>query len=210
MMTADKNGVYPGITLALGVNMFFEVIQMGLSFSVSKDHVYLSRLKGTGINLGYKITIDGKIFLAKQSGAISHLSEPVIVMKGEPFKIKNTEDGKQIVLGDIVFNEGSFFKIEDMQVGYVYIIYPSGDRELSWITGKRLLQLRGKSLNPNMYNDESFIQTKILLHALRKVNKTSNKMKEKESSDYAHLVELIDHEEPTMGTEKSEEINEPF
>lgn len=184
------------ITVPIGVNIFLEVMQIGLSFAPAKEHIYLSRLKGTGKYLGYKVTIDGQIYQAQEAGAISHLSEPVIVTKEQDFKIVNTPDGKQLAVGDIVFDNQDNFKLANMKVGYVYIVYPNGERELSWITGKRLTELQAKSQNAYLYNDESFIQTKILLHALRKVRKTNSKLKTIQNETDEIIAQNMEHDEP--------------
>lgn len=160
------------ITEAQGANIFLEVMQSGLSFSKVANHVYISRLKGTGTSIGYQVTVDGMVFQAQNAGAIDHLSEPVIVFKGEQFKISNTPDGRQIAVHDILFDGRPQFSFGNLLAGYVYAVFPNGDRELSWLSAERLNQYRMKSANQNMYNDESFIQTKIIKHALRKVRKT--------------------------------------
>lgn len=168
---AHKNGE-PTLTVAQGVNIFLEVIQSGLSFSEIANHIYLSRLKGTGTAVGYQITADGLVYLAIKAGAIDHLSEPTIVQTGEQFAIMSTPDGKQFAQHNMIFDGKPPFSFNQFLVGYVYIVYPNGDRELSWISNTRLAKYKAKSLNQSMYNDESFIQTKIIKHALRKVRKT--------------------------------------
>lgn len=168
---SHRNGD-PTLTPAQGVNIFLEVVQSGLSFSKVAGHIYLSRLKGTGTAVGYQLTADGLIYKAQKAGAIDHLSEPVLVQQGEKFAINNTGDGKQVADHTILFDGRPKFNFDNLLLGYVYIVYPGGDRELSWIGRNRLEEYRQKSLNKNMYNDESFIQTKVIKHALRKVRKT--------------------------------------
>lgn len=204
--TPDKNDVYPQITVAIGVNIFLEAMQDGLSLSATSNHVYIARMKGSGINIAMQVTIDGKIYKAQKVGAIDHLSEPVIVMKDEDFKITNTADGRQLVVGDITFDTKEKFRIENMKVGYVYIIYHNGERELTWITGERLKELQGKSQNPTQYNDESMIQTKILAHALRKVRK-SQFYKEIEATKNEVMAQNIEYD-PIIETKTDNE--EPF
>lgn len=167
-------GKEPNATLSIpqGVNIFLEVLTNGLSFSKTANHIYLSRLKGTGTSIGYQVTVDGFVFSAQRVGAIDHLSEPVLVQQGEPFEIQSTPDGRNIVKHTIRFEGRPKFKFDNFVVGYIYIVYPNGDRELSWISKNRLEQYKAKSQNPNLYHDESFIQTKVIKHALRKVRKT--------------------------------------
>lgn len=160
------------ITTAQGANIFLEVMQAGLSFSQIANHVYISRMKGTGTAVGYKVTVDGDIYQAQRSGAISHISEPVIVLNGEFFEIRQTHEGKQVANHTILFSGRPKFTLDLMQVGYVYVVYPNGDRELSWVSAERMKELRAKSPNQALYSDESFVQTKIIRHALRKVRKT--------------------------------------
>lgn len=169
---ADPKNKDATITQAQGANIFLEVMQSGLSFSQIANHVYISRMKGSGTAVAYKVTVDGEIYQVQRSGAISHLSEPVVVYNGEFFEIRQTHDGKQIANHTIILAGRPKFDINMLQAGYVYIVYPTGDRELSWISGERIKELRLKSPNQSMYNDESFIQTKIIRHALRKVRKT--------------------------------------
>lgn len=168
---AHKSG-QPTLTSAQGVNIFLEVMQVGLSFSQSAGHVYVSRLKGTGSAVRYQVTADGLIYQAQKAGAIDHLSEPVLVQKGEPFSIKNTPEGRHVAIHEIIFEGRPPFNFNNFLVGYVYIIYPNGDRELSWISGSRMETYRNKSVNKYLYDDESFIQTKVIKQALRKVRKS--------------------------------------
>ena len=208
---AQKGG-NPTLTVAQGVNIFLEVMQSGLSFSATANHVYISRLKGTGTAVGYQLTADGLIYKAQKSGAIDHLSEPVIVQIGEQFTIKSTEDGRQIADHVMRFDGKPAFNFDQLLLGYIYIIYPNGNRELSWISKTRLEEYRSKSLNRNMYNDESFIQTKIIKHALRKVRK-SDFMMQLQAEDDEVIAENMEWTEPTTtATEETQtnNTNEPF
>lgn len=207
LTTPDKKGNYPQITVASGVNIFLETMQEGLSVSVSANHIYIARLKGSGLNLAMQITIDGEIYQAQRVGAIDHLSEPVIVMKNEDFKIANTPDGRQVAVGEITFDSVEKFKLDNMKVGYVYIIYPGGERELTWITGERLKELRAKSQTPGQYDDESMIQTKILAHAMRKVRK-SKFYKEIQAVNEEVMAQNIEHIDPIA--EEKDDNSEPF
>ncbi|OJV51629.1 MAG: hypothetical protein BGO31_00045 [Bacteroidetes bacterium 43-16] len=169
---SDPKNANAQITIETGANIFLEVMQSGLSLSSIANHIYLSRMKGTGVNIGYKVTADGEIYLAQKSGAIDHCSEPVLVWRGEQFSISNTPDGKQVAQHTMFFEGRPKFTLEGMLAGYIYVVYPDGSRELSWLSSERLKELRAKSQNPAMYDDESFVQTKLIKHALRKVRKT--------------------------------------
>lgn len=172
MYMSDPKNKDAQLTIENGVNIFLEVMQAGLSFSSIANHVYISRMKGSGLNITYKVTADGEIYLAQKSGAIDHCSEPVLVWRGEMFSIINTPDGRHVAQHQMFFDGKPKFSLENMIAGYVYVVYPDGSRELSWLSQERLKELRAKSQNPAMYDDESFIQTKIIKHALRKVRKT--------------------------------------
>jgi len=160
-----------GIGYEQGVNIFLEVMQAGLSFSEESKHIYLFPLKGTGNLIGYQIQADGLIYQAQKAGAISHCSEVVLVQEGEQFAIANTQDGRHVANHEIIFNGRPRFNFQNFLLGYVYVVYPNGQRELSWITKTRLEEHRMKSSSPDMYNDESFIKTKVIKNALRKVRR---------------------------------------
>lgn len=162
----------PTLALDSAVNIFIEVMQNGLSFSTLANHVYLSRMKGTGMNVGFQITAEGEIYRAQRSGAIDHCSEVVLVLNGEFFEIVNTPDGRHVANHTLRFDGRPKFSADIFVVGYVYLVYPNGNRELSWMSKERLLELRAKGQSPAMYNDESFVKTKIIKHALKKVRKT--------------------------------------
>lgn len=169
--TNHKTGS-PTLTTAQAINIFTEVLQAGLSFSELADHVYVSRMKGSGSAVTYKTTVYGDLFLAQKAGAITHWSEPVLVHNDEPFLIVNSPEGYHVAEHKISFDGRPPFKIRDLKVGYAYISFPSGKRELSWISGNRLRENMAKSSKPGNYNDETFVQTKILRHALKKIRKT--------------------------------------
>lgn len=204
------------LTIPQGGNIFLEVMNRGLSFSKSANHVYLSRLKGTGTAIGFQITADGLVYLAQKAGAIDHLSEPVLVQQGEQFSIRSTEDGRQVVDHIIKFDGRPPLTFENLLLGYIYIIYPNGNRELSWISKNRLSQYKDKSVNKSMYNDESFLQTKVIKHALRKVRKTDFMMDLQNEEDET-IAENMEWEEIPTDTaqhpatnEYANQTNEPF
>lgn len=198
------------LTIAQGVNIFLEVMQSGLSLSKSQGHIYLSQLKGTGSNIGYQITADGLIYKAQKAGAIDHLTEPTLVQNGEQFAIRSTEDGRQIVEHTILFEEKEPITFDNLMLGYIYIVYPNGNRELSWISKNRLAQYREKSLNKGMYNDESFLQTKVIKHALRKVRK-SDFMTQMQNEEDEIIAENMEWEAtPEVIDTENTITNEPF
>jgi|GEM_PF-2368256 len=193
---ADPKNAGATLTAAQGVNIFLEVMQNALSFSAIANHVYISRMKGTGTAIGYKTTADGEIYQAQKAGAISHLSDPVLVQIGEQFAIESTQDGKHIAKHTLRFDGKPKFSLDNFLVGYVYVIYPNNDRELTWIGAERMKELQAKSSNKGMYNDESFVQTKVIKHALRKVRKTPF-MQQLQAEDDEVIQNNMVFEEPT-------------
>ena len=162
----------PTLTVLQGTNIFLEVLQQGLSFSQSSGLVYMSRLKGTGTAMGYEITVYGKMILAQQSGAISHITEPVIIRKDEVnFVIKTDEWGRLIAHHTISFSDVGDFKYSDFKVGYCYIVYPDGTRELSFTDKNKMDKSFNLAQSKEMYNDITFLQTKVLKRAISKIRK---------------------------------------
>lgn len=167
----NKNNT-PTLTELQGTNIFLEVMQMGLSFAPSAGLVYVSRLKGTGTGVGYQITGKGEIFLAQKSGAIDYITEPVIVRNSEPFKIISNPDGGKVVEHSIDFDNQDNFNFEkDYKCGYVFLVYPNGDKDLRWVDKPRMEKARNLSPSKSLYNDISFLQTKVIRRALRNVRK---------------------------------------
>lgn len=162
----------PTLSLSQGQNIFLEVMQAGLSFSQVADHIYLSRLKGTGMAIGYQVTAKGLIYLAQKSGVISHASEVMLVLHGEPFRIRNTEDGRLVADHIAYFENRPPFSFDGFSVGYVYIHYPNGARELHYVTQSQLATQRAKSTKPSNYDGERFVKTKIIKAALANVPRT--------------------------------------
>ena len=168
---ASNKGV-PSLTERMGVNIFLEVMQQGLSFAPASNHIYLSRLKGTGTSIGYKVTVLGTIFLVKKAGTIESLSEVVIVRNDEPFKIVN-KDGQLTVEHEMTFDNKSFDYDKDFKLSYVYINYPSGHREVKWTDKATMDKARSLSPTKSLYNDISFLKTKTILRALKPENKVN-------------------------------------
>ena len=170
----EESNIKPTLTVLQGTNIFLEVLQQGLSFSQSSGLIYMSRLKGTGTAMGYEITVYGKIILAQASGAISHITEPIIVRKDEvDFSIKTDDNGRLIAHHTLSFTDESKFTYNDFKVGYCYIVYPDGTRELSF-TDKNKMDKSfnlAQEKNKDMYNDITFLQTKVLKRAISKIRK---------------------------------------
>lgn len=169
---SEQKNQKPTMSVLQGTNIFLEVIHLGLSFSKSADLIYLSRLKGTGTAVGYQPTVRGEIFLAMNSGAISHISEPVIVKNSEPFKLKTNDEGKLIAHHEIDFENQKFDYLKDFKIGYCYITYPNGDREISYTDKVKMDKSHSMSPAKAMYNDLTFLQSKVIrraLHSIRKV-----------------------------------------
>lgn len=178
----------PQMTELQGMNIFVEVLQMGLSFNKASNHVYFSRLKGTGVSVGYQVTVNGLLYLAQKSGAISHVSEVVIVKQGEPFKIKTDENGKFYVEHEITFDNVEPFSYDQLSVGYVYVTYSSGDRELHWMSREKLDKSKAMSQKTETYNEENMLKSKIIKNALRYVRKTDVPRVMESSVDAADVV----------------------
>lgn len=216
----EKRGL-PEITEFQGVNIFLEVMQMGLSFAPAAGLVYLSRLKGTGKSVGYQITGKGEIYLCQKAGSIDHLSEVVIVRNGEEFSIKSKNDGTKWADHTLNFDGSGFNYENDFKCGYVYLVYPSGDRELYWVNRATMDKARSLSMNKAMYNDESFLKTKVIRRALKNVNKTPFLLMNRETPDfdnddvenlddvdYVGDVPYYQEEEPQTNVEESSEVEE--
>ncbi len=169
----DNEKNKPTLTVLQGTNIFLEVIHLGLSFSKSADLVYLSRLKGTGTAIGYQPTVRGEIFMATNSGSISHISEPVIVKNSEDFRLRTNEQGKLIAHHEIDFSNQSFDYSKDFKIGYCYITYPSGDREISFTDKVKMDKSYSLSPSKAMYNDITFLQSKVIRRALHQTRKAT-------------------------------------
>lgn len=151
--------------------LFTKVIASGLTFSEVANHIYVSQFPGSGGVITYHPTVDGYMHLARRAGLISNASEIVVVLQGENFSIANGKDGMLYANHEIFFEGRPKFTFDLFQVGYVYLTYPNGSRELHYVSRPRMEELRSMSKDPSRYNDESFIKTKILRHSLKYVGK---------------------------------------
>ena len=190
-----KNPNYlPTLTVLQGTNIFLEVMQMGLSFAPAAGLVYVSRLKGTGTAVGYQVTGKGEIYLAQKSGAIDYIGDPVIVKNDETFAIKSNPDGSKYVEHEIDFSNRGFDFEKDYKVGYVFITFPGGDKDLRWVDFGRMNKARGMSPNKSLYNDISFLQTKVIRRALRNVRKTPFLMSMMSVEEVSNEIEEVETE----------------
>lgn len=170
----SEGRVMPSLSVLQGTNIFIEVLSLGLSFSESADLVYISRLKGSGTSIAWTTTVRGEIFLSIRSGAIRHVTDPVIVWVGDNFSITTSDCGtKNEVLHtqkqrprDTPFTFESNFL-----AGYCWVVYADGSRELTFIDFPRMQEFRKLSSKPKNYDSISMLQSKIVKRALRLVNK---------------------------------------
>lgn len=164
----------PSLSVLQGTNIFIEVLSLGLSFSESADLVYISRLKGSGTSIAWTTTVRGEIYLSIRSGAIRHVTDPVIVWVGDNFSITTSDCGTKNEVHhtqkqrprDTPFSfEANFL------AGYCWVVYADGSRELSFIDYPRMQEFRKLSSKPKNYDSISMLQSKIVKRALRLVNK---------------------------------------
>lgn len=201
-----RGGSLPTLNVLQGTNIFLEVMQMGLSFAVGAGLVYVSRLKGTGTAVGYQITGKGEIYLAQKSGAIDYIGDPVIVRNDEKFSIKTNPDGTKYPEHEIDFSKKDFNFEKDYKCGYVFVTFPGGDKDLRWVDFGRMNKARSLSPNKSMYNDISFLQTKIIRRALRNVRKTPFLMSMMSVDDQE--TQEIDIPESSFSEEKDVTVTE--
>lgn len=162
----------PGtITVTQALAIFTKVLAAGLTFSEVANHIYLAQFPGSGGAITYHPTVDGYMHLARRAGLISNASEIVIVLQGERFSISNGQDGMLYANHEIFFEGRPKFTFDLFQVGYVYLTYPNGTRELHYVSRPRMEQIRSMSRDQSRYNDEGFVKTKILRHSLKYVGK---------------------------------------
>lgn len=162
--------IKPTMNVLQGTNIFLEVLHLGLSFSTGSDLIYVSRLKGTGTAVGYQVTVRGEIYLATNSGAISHISEPVIVTNKDKFSLKTNDTGHLIANHEINLSDNQF-TYADFKIGYCYLTYPDGSREISFTDKTKMDKSRGLSPSESMYNDTAFLQAKVIRRALKNIRK---------------------------------------
>lgn len=166
-----KGRAMPTLSIFQGANIFMEVMQTGLSFSETANHIYLAVMKGSRGAVSWSQSADGVVYLAQKSGAISHLSDVVIVRKGEKIAITN-ENGELKVKHSMEISDAPFEYRKDFLCGYVYVVYPGGYRELRVVTRQQMDDAYSMSRKPENYNKLSMLKSKVVRRALRFDRKT--------------------------------------
>lgn len=154
------------LSIFQGVNIFLEVLQTGLSFSEVSNHIYLSVMIGSRGEITWKMTSDAVVYMAQRVGAISHISDVVIVRKDEEFEVFN-DNGEFKVKHSLKFTDESIDYKRDFLCGYVYVIYPSGYRELRIVNRQQMDDAYKMTKKPDNYNKISMLKSKIVKRALR-------------------------------------------
>lgn len=162
----SKGTSMPTLSVFQGVNIFMEVIQSGLSFSEVSNHIYLAVMIGSRGEVTWKMTSDAVVYMAQRVGAISHISDVVIVRNDEEFEVFN-ENGEFKVKHSISFNMDDFDYLRDFLCGYVYVIYPSGYRELRMVNRQQMDDAYKMSRSKSNYNKISTLKSKVVKRALR-------------------------------------------
>jgi hypothetical protein len=162
----NKGGAMPTLSVFQGVNIFLEVIQSGLSFSEVSNHIYLAVMVGSRGEVAWKMTSDAVVYMAQRVGAISHISDVVIVRNDEDFEVFN-EDGEFKVKHSLKFDTNEINYEKDFLCGYVYVIYPSGYRELRLINRQQMDDAYKMSSRKSNYNKISMLKSKVVKRALR-------------------------------------------
>lgn len=162
----SKGSAMPTLSIFQGVNIFLEVLQTGLSFSETSNHIYLAQMIGSRGEVAWKYTADAVVFLCQRSGAISHISDVIIVSKNENFEVYN-ENGEFKVKHTITSMDGDFDYEKDFLCAYLYVIYPSGYRELRMVNRKQMDDAYKMSKRKSNYNMISMLKSKTVKRALR-------------------------------------------
>lgn len=164
----SKGSAMPTLSVFQGVNIFLEVIQSGLSFSEVSNHIYLAVMVGSRGEVTWKMTSDAVVYMAQRVGAISHISDVVIVRKDEEedFEVYN-ENGEFKVKHSMKFDDEEINYERDFLCGYVYVIYPSGYRELRLINRQQMDDAYKMSSRKSNYNKISMLKSKVVKRALR-------------------------------------------
>lgn len=161
-----KGGAMPTLSVFQGVNIFLEVIQSGLSFSEVSNHIYLAVMVGSRGEVTWKMTSDAVVYMAQRVGAISNISDVVIVRNDEDFEVFN-EDGEFKVKHSLKFDANEIDYSRDFLCGYVYVIYPSGYRELRLVNRQQMDDAYKMSRKPENYNKISMLKSKVVKRSLR-------------------------------------------
>lgn len=162
----NKGTAMPTLSVFQGVNIFLEVIQSGLSFSEVSNHIYLAVMIGSKGEVTWKMTSDAVVYMAQRVGAISHISDVVIVRKDEDFEVFN-ENGEFKVKHSLKFDTNDIHYESAFLCGYVYVVYPSGYRELRLVNRQQMDDAYKMSRKQANYNKISMLKSKIVKRALR-------------------------------------------
>lgn len=162
----SKGTAMPTLSVFQGVNIFLEVIQSGLSFSEASNHIYLAVMVGSRGEVTWKMTSDAVVYMAQRVGAISHISDVVIVRNDEDFEVFN-EDGEFKVKHSLKFDTNEINYEKDFLCGYVYVIYPSGYRELRLVNRQQMDDAYKMSSRKSNYNKISMLKSKVVKRSLR-------------------------------------------
>lgn len=213
---------------AMGV--FLDVVSNGLSFASGAKHVYLmSRNIKVGDNwekcLVWSATPDGKIYQCQRSGAIDHVTKPVMVYDGEPIKMRNLNGMLQIDHEPNPMRKPGALLIG----GYVYVVFKGGAREAFWMDLNDVERLKGYSAKNNktaanaLYTsgpggaiDTGFFGAKLISHALKNIRKNAIASAFEVEAEEAELITSqanddkmsIDRDTHTMTFTVSEEEGE--
>lgn len=162
----SKGSAMPTLSIFQGVNIFLEVLQTGLSFSETSNHIYLAQMIGSRGEVAWKYTADAVVFLCQRSGAISHISDVIIVSKNEDIEVYN-EDGEFKIRHTLEPLPDDFNYERDFLCAYLYVIYPSGYRELRMVNRKQMDDAYKMSRRKQNYNMISMLKSKTVKRALR-------------------------------------------
>jgi len=161
-----KGTAMPTLSVFQGVNIFLEVIQSGLSFSEISNHIYLAVMVGSRGEVAWKMSSDAVVYMAQRVGAISHISDVVIVRNDEDFEVYN-ENGEFKVKHNLKFDTNEIDYSRDFLCGYVYVIYHSGYRELRIVNRQQMDDAYKMSNRKSNYNKISMLKSKVVKRALR-------------------------------------------
>lgn len=162
----SKGGVMPTLSVFQGVNIFLEVLQSGLSFSETSNHIYLAVMIGSRGEVAWKLTSDAVVYMAQRVGAISHISDVVIVRNDEDFEVYN-DNGEFKVKHSLKLDTNEINYEKDFLCGYVYVVYPTGFRELRLINRQQMDDAYKMSQRKENYNKISMLKSKVVNRALR-------------------------------------------
>lgn len=163
MRTLAEKGIADATPIS-SMGVFLEVVSNGLSFSSNAKHVHLMTRsvksgrkndKGKDIyenRLVYSTQADGKIFQAQRAGSIEYVTKPVIVYESDEFAVGTDDQGRQIVIHKAKLPRAQNAKII---AGYVYVVFPNGNREPFWMDQSDIDRLKWYSSKNNSRWDDN-------------------------------------------------------